>query len=592
MALQTPAAAPVASISPDTLPVALTDSNIGDASVPVQALELRHDDHKALMETWDNLNILNIGGRILQAQAERFLLKRPKEMPDIYSVRIQHFRYHNLLGTGIGYYVAKLFEDDPEIDIKLNGESLKDPGEKDPEDAAPPAASDGAKAWKFYVDGFLEDCDHGKVTYVDFMRDVARTILLMKRCFVLIDLPTTVQQASNLAEQDVRPFLRRFDPRAAINWKMDQSGNLEWIMFRIQTTEQKPLKNAQSLIRWYYFDRKQFVTYEYRKDDTKNDETDQMAKRVAMGPHSMADYKDPDTGQIGRVPVHVLEVADDMWLGHRVYLPALDHLNTDNAYGWALHQANLAMPVIKSDTEYKPTLSAHGYIQIGKDDDFTWAEPAGTSFEHSKERIDGLREEIFRLMYLMAQGKSSTATASAQSGYSKQQDMVPALDALESIGDLIRAGMQTILELVGAVRQDKDIDFDVRGFDFEEPDLVNAIEETSGLKAIAVRSETFGREIEKDIVRKKGKDWNPEIVTKCCQEIDAAPTQEELDQKAQDAQDQSINSAMQASAIKLTIGGGSAAAKSMFPKPPDKPGSPSGPSQGGSQNKGKPKGKP
>lgn len=588
MALQTPSAAPTPSITPDTLPEPLTGFKIGDASVPVQALELRHDEHKALMDTWENLNVLNIGGRILQAQAERFLLKRPKEMPDIYSVRLQHFRYHNLLGTGIGYYVAKLFEDDPDIDIKLDGESLKDPGETKEGEAAAPDTSDGAKAWNFYVDGFIEDCDHGKVTFVDFMRDVARTLLLMKRCFVLIDLPKTVQKASNLAEQDIRPFLRRFDPRSAINWKMDDSGNLDWIILRIQTNEQAPLAPAQSIIRWYYFDRNKFVTYEYRKDDTKNDETDQKAKLLDEGPHSMTDYKDPDTGATGRVPVHVVEVSDDMWLGHRVYLPVLDHLNTDNAYGWALHQANLCMPVIKSDTEYKPTLAAHGYIQIGQKDAFEWAEPSGASFEHSKERIDGLREEIFRLMYLMAQGKSSTATASAQSGYSKQQDMVPALDALESIGDLIRASMQKILELVGAVRLDKNLDFDVRGFDFEEPDVINEIEATSGVKALAIRSETFNREIEKGLVRKVGKDWNPEVVNACTQEIDASPTQEELDQKAQDAQDKSINSAMQASAIKLTIGGGSPAGKAMFPKPADSGGAP----QGGSQNKGKNKGKP
>lgn len=565
---------------PAQSPQAFTPATPGAALVPVATLNAKHGYHQLFSSTWEDLDVLYQGGRVLQMQADRFLIKKPHEMPDVYATRLQRFTYHNLLGLAIGFYLSKLFEENPEIDIKENGVTLSDPNEEAAKNAAAPP--DGTakvpdkktdpEVWDFYIDNFLKDCDGAKQTYVDFMRDAMRQALLFRRCFVLIDLPPEVQKAQNAGEQNMRPMLRLYDPRQALNWDSDAAGNLKWIVFRVETTQHQFLQADVVVRRWYYFDRLEFMVYEWRSDNPTRGTTDgtDTAALIDQGPHSMADYVDPDSTQLGRVPVYTFELPDGMWLAHRVFLPVIDHLNTDNSLGWALFNANLAVPVITGPAEYQPTLTEVGYIYI-REGTFSWAEPSGTSFDHSQKRIENLREEIFRLMYLQAQGRSSKASASAQSGYSKELDMAPAGDALKFLGDSTRAAMQIILELVAAIRQEKALTFDVRGFDFDDEEVLPEIEATAGAQALSIRSETFAREIEKQLIRRYGKDWNPELLMLCCKEIDDAPSKAELDEQQQQQEQDQIKNSMQSAALKLTIQNGPG--KAMFPQPvKDQPG--------------------
>src|SRR5712692_8408550 len=102
----TPAAWPSLAASP-TAAKTVTGTP-GALTVPIAALEQRHEWHALFNSVWDDLDILHQGSKVLQMVADRFLIRRPKEGNDVYQIRIQRFSYHNLLATGVGYYIAKL----------------------------------------------------------------------------------------------------------------------------------------------------------------------------------------------------------------------------------------------------------------------------------------------------------------------------------------------------------------------------------------------------------------------------------------------------------------------------------------------------
>jgi hypothetical protein len=469
-------------------------------SIQTKLLEQAHPIHAERRAAWGDVDLLYRGGYALRARAGEFLVRRPRELEEVFLARVGRFTYQNILGAAIGWYQAALFETDPEILVRRKDTDVQRP--------------DG----EFFGE-FLENCDRGGRSFSNLFRDAFLNCVLFKSAFVLVDLPAGIQ-AATLAEQraagGLDPYVVLYDPRQALNWAEDAAGNLEWIVFRSTEERRGFAEKTETVDRWYYFDREVYRVYEATRKDGNVAE---VAEMVAEGSHALAAAK--------RVPVRRIEIPADWWLADRVYLQALDHLNQDNSFGWALFMANLPVPVIKGDFESTPQVSETAYIHLSENGAFEWAEPTGTSFQHSAARIASLREEIYRQMYLQAQGKDSTAVASAQSGFSKAMDMAPSRDVLNGFGDLIREAMKGVLEDVATVRGLADVTFDVRGFDFAEDDTdqVLATVETAG--RVAIPSDTLEKETWKRAARALLRDALPETVAKVEAEIDAAPSREE-----------------------------------------------------------------
>jgi hypothetical protein len=158
-------------------------------------------------------------------------------------------------------------------------------------------------------------------------------------------------------------------------------------------------------------------------------------------------------------------------------------------------------------------------------------------------RIASLREEIYRQMYLMAQGRDATATANAMSGYSKQLDMVPAGDIQNCFGDIVRAGMEQLLNDVAIIRattsREQPIQFSIRGFSFVETPVMEEINAAQSFAGLQIPSASAEKENLKKVVAARFKDKNPTETQVMFDEIDAAPTMEERQQmEMQQQQDQ------------------------------------------------------
>jgi len=466
-----------------------------DVSLPINQLDARHPSlTEGLLEAWDSIDLLASGGHQIKAAASRFLWKREKELSEVYQARLSAFTYQDILGTATGWYEAAMFADDPDIFIKPDTE-------------------------EFYV-AFLENCDRARTSLAHLFRKVFLDLMRFGCSWILTDLPRPDGAPVTLAEQRAAgaldPYLVLYDPRQVINWDTDQHGNITWVVAAASTEQRGFAAEPVVVDRWYYFDRNEYRVYEARRE--KRDEKATTATLVDSGRHALS--------RVGRVPLRRLCVPSELWIGNRALLPAVAHLNLQNAHNWGLHRSCLPVLYVKGDFEHPPSISEVSYLHISEKGEIGYVEPSGSTYQVAADEIGRLREETYRQMYLQAQGRSTEATPAAQSGVSKELDMAPARDILNGFGDILLAGMRQVLEDVAAARGDN-LTFDLRGFTFDDQNVDTEIRSAQHALDLAIPSETLEREIQKRAARCLLKDARPELVEKVEAEIDGALTRRE-----------------------------------------------------------------
>lgn len=517
---------------------------VGDPFVSVDALDQKHSEWTLYKETWDLLHVLYTGGTELRNNASLLLMERPKEPKEIFERRCQKVTYQNLFGTICAWYMANLFKQPPVIDLKDGDTTLNEK-----------SAGEAGGIWEYY-NQFESDCDRNGCSLSDYARDVLRQLMTFGSNYTLVDMPAAVKTASNRGEQTelMRPYLCSYDPRSVINWDRDDYGVLSWIVFYKETKEQVFLKASQTVRRWYYYDRTGYAAYEWREGDQSSSGV-QLARLIDSGAHACSNFPNPD-GTFGRVPVIETDCPDILNFGERTHLQCRQHFNIDNALDWGLMLGNLAQPVIKTNSEYTPTISETHYIKLRQGDSFEWAEPSGRTFQISQTRLAEIREEVYRSMYVLSQGRSSSATASASSGLSKQIDGAPATDIVNTFGSIIRLFLQTVLHVITVIREEDDrISADVRGLNVDDAeDLAATILNAEEMLKLDIPSETLRKEILKQLAAKYGKDWNKQLLDQIRKEIDAAPSLEEQQAAADQKSSDNMAKALSQSASVLVLG--------------------------------------
>jgi hypothetical protein len=508
-------------------------------SLPVSAVDRHHEEFDAMKVFYSMIGPLYRGGYELQQHASLYLRKRPVEPPAVFLARVLEFTYQNILQSGIGWYQTGLYADAPDVFVAEEGSGKR--------------LTDGT------LDDFLSNADRCGCSLVDCSKKWLIDAALNGVAFVLIDLPTS-SIAQNFRQQkqngDLNAYITTFDASQVINWSCDQAGNYEWLVIATQRSEREFGKKPKLIDQWYYFDRQNFTLYEAEVTSGTSSAAigggDRIAEVIQFGRHALADQN--------RVPVRKIELPAHLWLAYRVYLQVLDHLNQDNAFSWALKQANLAVPVIAGPYEDKPVMSETTYIHFEEPTTtLTFAEQSGNSFAIAAARIAALREEIYRQMHLQAQGRSSSASASANSGYSKEMDMAPSKDVANAFGNILRAAIAGIAE-DAALIAGRIVEAEVTGLQAEDNGAIVDIAEGQAALDANVPSPAFDTyvysKLAARVMRQAPKDQQGEVQ----KQIADAPSRQEL--AAQQAKQQqaelgsafskSLDTAMFKSAAKQT----------------------------------------
>ena len=448
-----------------------------------------HPEYIARKAMWRQYKDLYAGGERLRANASEYLVRRHKEPGEVYGERLTRVFYENYIGSIVDWYAATLVRREPMLLFEGNDSAAKD-----------------------FYNQLSEDCDLRGTDLSEFFKRRFVDALVCGSSYIVVDFPRTESPVLTRAEEDAsgrsRAYLVDYGADEVINWNYDHTGGLEWAVIRTSCLQQSKVSDPkwQKETRWIYYDRQNFQIY--RKIDESS-----PIELIDEGRHGLASLQ--------RVPMFQLQVSEGLWLTNKAALLQLEHFNKSNALAWALTMSLFATPVIYSDREWNQIVGESYYIQLGPQDRFGWTEPDGKVYQIAADNLVRLKDEIYRVCYLMNQAGDSSGGFQQRSGFSKQLDFNTTQEVLRGYGDAVKDTMKQVLRAIAAARQD-DISIGVSGLDqFDIDDFSNELDDAKKLLDLGIGSETLKKQVFKKLAFKYLCDAGQEIKNQVAEEIDA-----------------------------------------------------------------------
>src|SRR5450631_3993449 len=454
----------------------------------MQNINREHPEYVARKAMWKQYKDLYAGGEQLRLNACDYLVRRQKEPGPVYEERLRRVFYENYIGSIIDWYAATLMRREPML--LFNGTDTV--------------------ARTFY-NLLSDDCDLKRTSLPEFFRQRFIQTMVCGKSFIVVDFPRSSAPVMSRAEEDAsgrsRAYLVDYGADEVINWSYTQTGGLDWIVIRTSVLQQSKVTDAkwEKETRWIYYDRENYQVF--RKAGEA-----QAIELADEGRHGLAAQR--------RVPVFEMKVSEGLWPMNKAGLLQLEHFNKSNALSWALTMGLFASPVIYSDREWNQVVGESYFIQLGKDDRFGWTEPEGKVYQIAADNLVRLKDEIYRVCYLMNQAGGTSADLK-MSGLSKQRDFGVTQEVLRAYGDMVKDTMKQVLRGIAEARQDE-LSIDVSGMDeFDIGDFSNELDDAKKLLDLGISSETLKKQIFKKLAFKYLCDARQEVKNRVAEEIDA-----------------------------------------------------------------------
>jgi hypothetical protein len=451
-------------------------------------IDREHPEYAAKKRMWKKYRDLYAGGEQMRENAFEYLVRRHKEPNEIWAERLSRVFYENYIGSIIDWYAATLMQREAALLFDGSDEAAKE-----------------------FYNQFADDCDLKGTSIAEFFRQRIVQTLVHGRSYIVVDFPRAPVSVSNRAEEDAvgrsRAYLVDYSPEELINWSYDDHGGLEWAVIRTSSLRKSQVTENEWAreTRWIYYGRQNYQVYQQLKD--------KEIRMVDEGLHGLA-------GQ-NRVPIFPLRVTEGLWLMNKAALLQLEHFNKSNALSWALTMGLFASPVIYSDREWNQIVGESYFIQLAPGDRFGYTEPEGKVYQIAADNLVQLKDEIYRVCYLIAHAAGSDSQGQRQSGASKQRDFSITQQVLRAYGDAVKETMKQVLRAIAAARQDN-ISIDVSGLDeFDIADFSNELDDAQKLLSLGIESATLKKQVYKKLAFKFLSDLRQEIKTQIAQEIEA-----------------------------------------------------------------------
>jgi hypothetical protein len=452
-----------------------------------KTINREHPEYAVRKAMWRKYRDLYTGGEQLRENASEYLARRNREPAGIYAERLSRVFYENHIGSIVDWYAATLLHRN--ANVMFNG--------------------GGTAAHQFYT-GLLNNCDLKGTNLSEFFRQRFVEMLVCGSSYIVVDFPRADGVAATRAEEDAsgrsRAYLTSYGPDEVINWNYDHTGDLEWIVIRTSCYQQSKVTDMkwERETRWIYYDRENFQIF-HKLGESKEVEL------IDEGRHGFAG--------LHRVPVLQMKVSDGLWLLNKSALLQLEHFNKSNALSWALTMGLFATPVIYSDREWGQIVGESYYIQLGEKDRFGWTEPEGKVYQIAADNLVSLKDEIYRVCYLMSQAGAGSGPAQ-QSGLGKQLDFSTTEEVLRAYGDTVKDCMKRVLWAMAEARQDG-VSIDVTGMDeFDIDEFSGELDDAKKLLALGIGSPTLVKQVFKKLALKYLSDARQEIKNQVSEEID------------------------------------------------------------------------
>ena len=454
-------------------------------------IEQEHPDYTSRVRMWRRYRHLYAGGEQFRDNAAEYLVRRHKEPIEVYQERLTRVFYENYLGSIVDWYMATLVREEPVIQFDGGSERSKD-----------------------FYSLLAQNADLRGTTLTQFFKEQLTEALVCGKSYVVVDFPKSAEPVRNRADEDAsgrsRAYLMGYTADEVINWSYSDRGELDWIVIRTSCLKQDSVRSFgwKKETRWIYYDRTKYEIYEQREGAGQKKTID----LVDEGSHGFA--------AINRVPVFEIRLSEGLWLTNKVALLQLEHFNKSNALGWALTMGLFATPVIYSERDFNQIMGESYWVQLGPQDRIGWMEPEGKVYQIAADNLDRLKDEIYRVSYMMQQAGDGMSTN--QSGLSKQWDFSVTQEILGSYGDVMKDTMRNVLNAIAAARQDG-VTIDVTGLDnFDIGDFSSEANDAQSLLSLGIESPTLKKQVFMRVALKYLSDARQEIKNQIADEIDAA----------------------------------------------------------------------
>jgi hypothetical protein len=436
----------------------------------LKQLEAKNPDYIALAPLYQTIDDLVLGGNVMDAKKEQYLLKRPGEDAELYRLRISKFVYTNILGDCLR-----------ELTDKVSGAELHVDGISG--DDTPEATAKFWSTWRDHTDGYNRK-ERG------LLNQLFLTLLKFKTAYCLIDKPAAPLEPVNRLQEEalgLTPYAALISPLEIYDWQLD-GDRLQWAKIRQVTTDYQPLGDRVTRITWTFIDSTQIVKYSARVELGRDGSIKKLIDNAARnGQEDAVALTSRVSHGRKKIPLIRCELPDNKWASKDAYLKALQYLQIEN--GWtdtasiAGYVQRLFKPQVKPDDDISATYtdddeyvsqikSSNAHILIG--DDFRFVEIAGSSLKTIRDSVlEPIKGEIKAIISL---GNVSAAKGvMEQSGTSKSFDYAQFNDALRAYGEILVNYYQDILRAVAEAAGYDSETISVSGLDTFDLDTLDTL---------------------------------------------------------------------------------------------------------------------
>lgn len=451
------------------------------AQVPYKTLnEAQHPDYDA--GYWKRCQALYAGGRTLLADAEvmaEIFPKHLREEADVYKERCKRAYYIPYPGEILDAITAALTAQE----VTLTSE---------------PESPD-----EFYAE-FQEDCSRvggARMSFNQLLRQQVQTALVKRTAWTLIDLPQAPPEGyESLDKQQEAGALDAYacsvDPEMVRDWEEDDAGDLTWALVKHSSRRRDGLIGNRDNVRevYTYYTRTGWARYVVEYDKTRPPPDDLPIRCEAQDAHSF-----------GRVPLDRLTLPEGLWAMGKIEPLAVAHLNKRNALSWAELKSLFPVPVAYlapsnplnpvTDDEERALNQVHGpgHMRVmGHEDRMEYFGPPTEAFQMAKDDLDGLRDEMHRVLHHMALSVDNSGAALQRSAESKSIDQAAAAVVLRALGYYVREHAIRVMSAVATGRGDKGLNWAAQGMEkFDDATTLDLVNEALTLESVRIPSATF-----------------------------------------------------------------------------------------------------
>ena len=447
-------------------------------------LQSKHDLWHSNISNWEFYIRSYLGGNDYKNgyYLHRYILETPEE----YDARVRHTPVDNHCKNVVQIYTSFLWR-------------------------VPPTRDYGDLDGDLQLASFLEDADLDGRNFNTIMREVQMNASIYGNCWVIVDKPQSnaKTRAEELA-QDIRPYVSIYTPENVVNWNYRRSASGRFYLDMLVVVED--INADRAIIK--VFTEESIMTYEF--EDYSEEYTDKKPRLIEEIPNPIGTIPAVNVYNLrgAKRPIGISDLADVAYLQQSIYN---DYSEKEQLIRLANHPSLVKTPNVEASA------GAGAIIEVPEDLDASLKpyiiQPSGQNLDGIMKCIQKKVDDIDSITHM---GSVRATGNQIASGIALQTEFQLLNARLSEKADYLENAEEQIWGLF-AKWQDKEWNGKVNYPDtFDIRDWANDLQYLQMAKASSIKSETFNKELDKQIAEAVIDD--NEMIKTINDEIDSART--------------------------------------------------------------------